>query len=76
MVAAEPSHVERLLRLLPDATNIALINDFNPALQPGTPLIDPWYGDEAGFQHTLDDIEAAMDGVLQAVVDRAARGER
>ena len=73
VVAAEPMHVDRLLRLLPDAANVVLLNDFNSELDPGTALIDPWYGDEAGFQDTLADIEAAMPGILGAVQESAAR---
>ena len=66
VVAVEPFQVDRLLRLAPEA-NVVLLNDFNPALSKGTPLIDPWYGDEAGFSDTLADIEAAMPGILAAL---------
>lgn len=71
VVAAEPQHVERLARLAPGADNIVLLNDFNSALEKGTGLIDPWYGDDAGFQDTLNDVEAAMDGILDEVLRRA-----
>ena len=64
VVAAEPFHLDRLRRLAPDAKNLHLINDFNPALEPGTALIDPWYGDADGFHATLADIEAAMPAIL------------
>ncbi len=67
MVAVEPLQVDRLLRIAPGATNIALINDFNPDKPKGEPLTDPWYGTEEGFEETLADIEAAVDGVLEAV---------
>lgn len=63
VVAVEPFQVDRLKRLAPDA-EIRLLNDFNPALEPGTPLIDPWYGDKSGFRDTLADIEAAMPAIL------------
>ena len=66
VVAVEPFQVERLLTLDPDAT-VALLNDFNPAKPKDEPLIDPWYGDQAGFEATLDDVEAAMPGILDAV---------
>lgn len=64
VVAVEPFQVDRLKRLAPDA-NIRLLNDFNPAMEPGTPLVDPWYGDLAGFETTLADIEAAMPAILE-----------
>ena len=69
VVAAGPHHISRMLRLAPDAENLALLNDFNPAMPKGTPLDDPWYGPEAGFKETLADIEAAMDAILDAVAD-------
>lgn len=66
VVAVEPFQVDRLLAMAPTA-NVALLNDFNPLLPKGEPLIDPWYGDQAGFEDTLDDVEAAMDNILAAV---------
>lgn len=70
VIAAEQLHVDRLLRIAPGATNIALINDFNPDKPTGEALVDPWYGSEEGFEVTLADIEAAVDGVLRAVAPR------
>lgn len=67
VIAAEQYQVERLRRLLPGVHEIRLLNDFNPALPPGTPLDDPWYGDAAGFRETLADIESAMPGILDEV---------
>ena len=68
VIAVEPFQVERLLRSAPGA-RVALLNDFNPLKAKGQPLIDPWYGDQAGFGETLGDIEAAMPGILDAVTD-------
>ncbi|MEZ5086362.1 MAG: low molecular weight protein-tyrosine-phosphatase [Tessaracoccus sp.] len=70
VIAAEPHHIARMRRLAPDAENLALLNDFNPALPKGTPLDDPWYGSESGFKDTLADIEAAMDAILDEAVAR------
>lgn len=70
VVAAEPLHVARLQRIAPGASNIALLNDFNVDKPKGEPLGDPWYGPEEGFERTLADIEAAVDGVLMAVARR------
>ncbi len=64
VVAVEPYQVDQLRRMAPDADNIRLLNDYNPDLEPGTPLIDPWYGDDDGFQDTINDIEAAMPAIL------------
>ncbi len=64
VVAVEPYQVDKLRRMAPGADNVRLLNDFNPDLGPGTPLIDPWYGDDDGFQDTIADIEAAMPAIL------------
>lgn len=62
----------RQMRLgTPDA-NVALLNDFNPAKPKGESLVDPWYGDQAGFEETLEDVEAAMPGILDAVTERGS----
>lgn len=76
VVAAEPLHVSRLQRIAPGATNLAILNDFNPDKPKGEPLADPWYGTEEGFEATLADIEAAVDSILRAVTaaDRDRRG--
>lgn len=66
VVAVEPYQVETLRTLAPGA-RIALLNDFNPAKPKNEPLADPWYGDQAGFEETLDDIESAMPGILDAI---------
>lgn len=68
VVAAEPYQVERLRELAPGATNLRLLNDYNRNLASGTPLQDPWYGDEDGFLDTLADVEAAVPGVLDELV--------
>lgn len=73
VVAAEPYQVERLRELAPGAQHLRLLNDYNPALAPGTPLQDPWYGDQAGFLDTLADVEAAVPGVLDELVGSSAR---
>lgn len=64
VVAVEPYQVDKLRRMAPGTDNVRLLNDFNPDLGPGTPLIDPWYGDDDGFQDTIADVEAAMPSIL------------
>ncbi|MDO5734984.1 MAG: low molecular weight protein-tyrosine-phosphatase [Propionibacteriaceae bacterium] len=68
VIAVEPYQVEKLRRMVPGAENIKLLNDYNPDLGPGTPLIDPWYGDAEGFNDTLADVEAAMPAILDEFV--------
>lgn len=66
VVAVEPYQVDALKAIAPGA-RIALLNDFNPVGPKGEGLIDPWYGDQSGFEETLDDIEQAMPGILDAI---------
>ncbi|MGI3780531.1 MAG: low molecular weight protein-tyrosine-phosphatase [Janthinobacterium lividum] len=67
VVAAEPLHVDRMLRIAPSADNLSLLSDYDPAAQPGSGLPDPWYGGAEGFEETLAAVEAAMPGVLDQV---------
>lgn len=73
VIAAEPVHVRMMHHIAPDATNIVLLSDFDPDAAPGTPLPDPWYGDLAGFTHTVKAIEKAMPGVLQRLRELGAK---
>lgn len=76
VVALEPLHVDRMRRLVPDAGTIALLTDFDPAAEPGSGVVDPWYGDQEGFYDTLAQVEAAMPGLMDWVRDRAASDHR
>lgn len=67
VVAAEPLHVDRMLRIAPDADNLSLLSDHDPAAPEGSGLPDPWYGGPEGFEETLAAVEAAVPGVLDEV---------
>ena len=67
VIAMEDVHVDRLRRLAPDAENVYLLSEFDPAAEPGSGLIDPWYGPDSGFSDTLAAVEAAIPGVLERV---------
>jgi len=67
VIAAEPIHVDRMLRVAPDADNLSLLSDYDPDAEPGSGLPDPWYGGPEGFEETLAAVEAAMPGVLDEV---------
>lgn len=67
VVAAEPLHVDRMLRIAPGARNLSLLSDYDPDAEPGSGLPDPWYGGPEGFEETLAAVEAAVPGVLDAV---------
>lgn len=67
VIAAEPMHLTMLRRMAPHATNLRLICDYDPARKRGTALPDPWYGPDQKFTDTLNSIEAAMPGIVDAV---------
>ncbi len=69
VIAAESYHVQRMRQIAPDARNLHLLTDFDPAAHPGSPLPDPWYGGQEGFEETLAAIESAMPGILAAIRD-------
>ena len=54
------------------ADRVRMLRAFDPAAPTGGPehlldVDDPWYGDQAGFEVTLAEIEAAADGVVEHV---------
>jgi protein-tyrosine phosphatase len=67
VVAMENVHLERVLQLAPDPSNVRLLTDFDPAAVPGSGVPDPWFGSDAGFYDTLTAIEAAMPGLLDHI---------
>lgn len=69
VLAFEPLHLARLQRLRPDADHIRLVTDFDPDAPQGSGIPDPWYGSAADFKITLDAIEAAMPGIIDALRD-------
>ena len=73
VIAAEPLHVDRMLRIAPGADNLSLLSDYDPAAEPGSELPDPWYGGPEGFEDTLAAVEAAVPGVLEEVRRRQRR---
>jgi protein-tyrosine phosphatase len=67
VVALEPHHLRHMRQLVPDADNLTLLTDFDPAAQPGSGIADPWYGPASGFEVTYDEIVQAMPGLLEWV---------
>ena len=67
VISMEELHRARLRRLVPDAANLFLISDFDPAATEGDGLADPWYGPPAGFVRTLESIEVAMPGIMDEI---------
>lgn len=70
VVAAEQHHVDRMLRLVPGATNLRLFSDYDPEAADGEGLPDPWYGGMDGFHQTLAAIERSVPAILDELTGR------
>ena len=68
LVAMETYQVDRLVAL-GAAGPVRLLTDFVPGRE-GTDVPDPWFGGPAGFESTLEVIEAAMPALLDEAVPR------
>ncbi len=77
IIAMDQANLDDLQRLASDpgiarpTARLELLSHFLPAQQTsstgqpfGTDVPDPYYGGEAGFEHVLDMIEAAMPAIL------------
>ena len=85
VLAMTASHARALRRIADDADvagRVVMFRTFDPAAprvadvrdEHLLDVDDPWYGGPANFEHCLDEIEAAADGVVDAV--RAALSDR
>lgn len=67
VLAAEPRHMRVMQSMVGHTDNLRLMTDFDPKAQPGDGIPDPWYGDEAGFQDTLEVLERIMPDLVKFV---------
>lgn len=67
VMAAEHWQLQRMRKLVPESVHLHLITDFDPHARPQLGVRDPWYGGMEGFEDTLEAIESAMPGILDAV---------
>ena len=72
LIGMEELHLSRVRTILPTAHNLYLLTDFDRDAVPGSPIEDPWYGEDSDFQTTLDEIEAAMPEVLKRAKELVA----
>ncbi|MEU7581800.1 low molecular weight protein-tyrosine-phosphatase [Streptomyces sp. NPDC041068] len=75
VIALDSGHLRTLRRLAPtpaDADKVRLLRSYDPeAAEPDVP--DPYYGDFEGFEECLRMVEAASDGLLDAVREAVER---
>ena len=72
LLAADAENVAALRRLAPDAAGAAkvvLLRSYDPvALEAGDlDVPDPYYGEDDGFEHVLDVVQAACEGLLASL---------
>lgn len=69
VVAMEDIHIDRIEAIARggDTDHVVLLSSFDPRATPGEGVPDPWYGGQDGFENTLDMIERAMPGLVEAV---------
>lgn len=68
MVAMDSGHAKALRRMAPpgEEERVRLFLDFAPQFGIAN-VPDPYYGGAAGFEHVLDLIEAAADGLIEEI---------
>ncbi|MEV0317519.1 low molecular weight protein-tyrosine-phosphatase [Streptomyces sp. NPDC050658] len=69
VIALDSGHLRTLRRLAPtpaDADKVRLLRSYDPAAAD-LDVPDPYYGDDDGFDTCLRMVEAASDGLLDAV---------
>lgn len=77
VIALDEGHLRALRRLAPtpeDAAKVRLLRGYDPARPVDLDVPDPYYGGIEGFDECLEMLEAASEGLLDAV--RTAVEER
>ncbi len=72
LLAADTENVAALRRMAPDAAGVAkvvLLRRYDPAAVASGDLDvpDPYYGEDDGFEHVLDVVQAACEGLLASL---------
>ena len=69
LVALDSGHARDLRALGVDPDRVRLLRSFDPDASSGD-VEDPYYGDDAGFELVLEQVEAAVPGLLAWVRER------
>ncbi len=75
VIAMDPANVRDLRQMAPSqeaASKIRLLRSFDPEAAADAPVPDPYYGDDAGFDHVLELCRSACRHLLEQV--RRERG--
>ncbi|MFJ2609766.1 low molecular weight protein-tyrosine-phosphatase [Streptomyces sp. NPDC087425] len=77
VVALDVGHLKSLRGLAPtetDTAKVRLLRSYDPAAGGDLDVPDPYYGGREGFEECLDMVEAASDGLLDAVREHVEGG--
>ncbi|WP_239496147.1 low molecular weight protein-tyrosine-phosphatase [Salinicola peritrichatus] len=67
ILVMDSDNLERVMALKPTASRARVNRLLGYAGQPDDDVPDPYFGGDAGFQHVLDRIEAAVDGLVESL---------
>lgn len=69
VIAMDASNLEHLQSMAPASSldKIALLRSFDASSPPNSPVPDPYYGDEAGFDEVLALCRTACAGLLEHI---------
>jgi protein-tyrosine phosphatase len=70
VIAMDASNLEDLRRLAPSseaAAKARLLRSFDPRAPQNAPVPDPYYGDDAGFDHVLELCRTACQRLLEEI---------
>jgi len=70
VIAMDASNARELRDMAPNseaAAKIRLLRSFDPEAEQGAPVPDPYYGDDAGFDHVLELCRAACTHLLAEI---------
>ena len=70
VIAMDASNLKDLLLLAPNAdasAKVRLLRSFDPSASKDAPVPDPYYGDDAGFDHVLELCRTACRHLLERI---------
>ncbi|MBY8878848.1 low molecular weight protein-tyrosine-phosphatase [Actinacidiphila acidipaludis] len=70
LLAMDHSHLAALRRMVDDPSRVRLLRSFDPAAGD-LDVPDPYYGGPDGFDEVLDQVEAAMPGLIARVREQS-----
>ncbi|MCL2554128.1 MAG: low molecular weight phosphotyrosine protein phosphatase [Actinomycetia bacterium] len=73
LLAMDGGHLAALRGMVDDPSRVRLLRSFDPRADGDLDVPDPYYGGPGGFDEVLDQVEAAMPGLIDWVRARSSR---